>query len=115
MDPRHQRRIKIFQNLYQSSFFNNQSNNRFTKKIIKNIDFIDKNIAKHAYKFPIEKISKVDLAILRLAIYELLIEKKQPIKVIIDEAVELAKEFGGDNSYKFINGVLGKIVLEINQ
>ncbi len=115
MDPRHQRRIKIFQILYQSSYFNNKTNDIYVKKILENLDFIDSNIKEFATKFPIEKISRVDLSILRLAIYELLIEKKEPIKVIINEAVELAKEFGGENSYKFINGVLGKLILKINK
>jgi N utilization substance protein B len=49
------------------------------------------------------------MAILQLAIYELLIEKKEPPKVIIDEAVELAKEFGSEKSYAFVNAVLGKV------
>ncbi len=115
MDPRHQRRIKIFQTLYQSSYFNNKTDDIYVKKILENLDFIDNNIKEFASKFPIEKISRIDLSILRLAIFELLIEKKEPIKVIIDEAVELAKEFGGENSYKFINGVLGNLILKINK
>jgi N utilization substance protein B len=54
------------------------------------------------------------LAILQLAIYELLIEKKEPPKVIIDEAVELAKEFGSEKSYAFVNAILGKVYLSIS-
>ena len=50
------------------------------------------------------------MAILRLAVYELLIEKKEPPKVIVDEAIELAKEYGGDSSPAFINGALGKVI-----
>jgi len=61
--------------------------------------------------WPVDKLNKIDLAILRLAIYELE-RKKTPPKVIIDEAVELAKEFGGENSPSFINGVLGTIYKE---
>lgn len=71
---------------------------------------IDTLIAIAAPDFPIEKINKIDLAILQLAVYELTIVKANPEKVIIDEAIELGKEFGGDTSPGFINGVLGKIL-----
>ncbi len=55
-----------------------------------------------------DKLNGVDLAILRLAVYELIFEGAEPAKVVIDEAVELAKEFGGENSPAFVNGALGK-------
>lgn len=55
-------------------------------------------------------MAKIDVAILRLAVYEFLFDKETPHKTIIDEAVELAKEFGNDKSPGFINGVLGKII-----
>ena len=71
---------------------------------------IDPLIEKAAPEFPLDKIGKVDLAILRLAVYELVVDKKEPEKVIIDEAVELAKVFGGDGSPPFVNGVLGSIL-----
>ena len=71
---------------------------------------IDKTISDAAPEWPLEKVAKVDLAILRLAVYELLIVKSEPPKVIIDEAVELAKEFGNDSSGSFINGVLGTVL-----
>jgi transcription antitermination protein NusB len=74
-----------------------------------NIDKIDKIIEDSAPEWPLEKISKVDLVILRVAIYEIIFGKKTPVKVAIDEAVELAKEFGNDTSPKFINGVLGTV------
>ncbi|MDO8741794.1 MAG: transcription antitermination protein NusB, partial [Candidatus Roizmanbacteria bacterium] len=66
-------------------------------------------IKKYAPKYPLDKIAKVDLAILQLAVYELMFEKKQPAKVIIDEAVELAKELGSDKAYAFVNAVMGKV------
>lgn len=71
---------------------------------------IDKCIEKAAPDWPIDKIAKIDLSILRLATYELVIVKKEPPKVIIDEAIELAKEFGNDQSANFINGALGSII-----
>ena len=82
-----------------------------TKRILPHMEIIDKKIESAAPEFSIDKINKTDLAILRLAVYELLIEKTQPTKVIIDEAIELAKEYGGDSSPAFINGALGNIKL----
>lgn len=71
---------------------------------------LDNAIQEAAPDFPVDKINKVDLAILRLAAYELLIAKKEPTNVIIDEAIELAKEFANETSPAFINGVLGHIM-----
>lgn len=73
-------------------------------------DEIDSIIQNCAPEWPLDKISKVDLVILRVAIYELMHSKAAPQKVAIDEAVELAKEFGNDTSPKFVNGVLGTVV-----
>lgn len=73
-------------------------------------DAIDKIISECAPEWPIDKISKIDLVILRIAVFELLYSKEVPEKVAIDEAVELAKEFGNDTSSKFVNGVLGAVV-----
>ncbi len=75
----------------------------------KNLKKIDAMISPAAPEWPIEQIAKVDKTILRLAVYELMIKREVPPKVAINEAVELAKAFGGDNSSKFINGVLGTI------
>lgn len=77
------------------------------------LDEIDKIIEKAAPEWPIEKISKVDLVILRIAISEIVFGEKTPVKVAIDEAVELAKEFGNDTSHKFVNGVLGTVVEDL--
>ena len=72
---------------------------------------IDEIIEQCAPDWPLDKISKVDLVILRIAIFEILYSKGNiPEKVAIDEAVELAKEFGNDTSSKFVNGVLGTVV-----
>ena len=76
---------------------------------LKNEKKIDEMIIPAAPEWPIDQIAKMDKAILRMSIYELLIKKDVPPKVAINEAVELAKEFGGDNSSKFVNGVLGTI------
>ncbi|OGC45653.1 transcription antitermination factor NusB [candidate division WWE3 bacterium RBG_19FT_COMBO_34_6] len=72
---------------------------------------IDELIQQCAKDWPLEKISKIDLVVLRIAIFEILYDGgKVPDKVAIDEAVELAKEFGNDTSSKFVNGVLGTVV-----
>src|SRR3989338_7744884 len=109
LDPRHKRRQKLVEELFKIEFHKQKISND-AKIILSKKDLIDENIKKAATEFPIEKINKTDLAILRLAIYELLIQKKEPPKVIIDEAIELAKEYGGETSPQFINGALGKIV-----
>ncbi|MBI2621574.1 MAG: transcription antitermination factor NusB [Candidatus Levybacteria bacterium] len=109
LDPRHKRRQKIIEDLFKIEF-HNQPISHSTREIIKHVKLLDKNIEYAAPEFPIDKINKVDLAILRLAIYELLVSKKEPPKVIIDEAIELAKEYGGETSPAFVNGALGKII-----
>jgi len=109
LDPRHTKRQKIVEDLFKIDF-HKQRVGDYAKKVILNKDFIDKQIENSATQFPIAKINRVDLAILRLAVYELLIEKSAPKKVIIDEAIELAKEYGGDSSPAFINGALGELI-----
>ena len=78
-------------------------------KVIQNREKIDHNIQKFATAWPIEQIPVVDRNILRLAIFEILFDNKVSVKVAINEAVELAKKFGSDNSPKFVNGVLGSV------
>ena len=80
------------------------------KGVTENLDAIDKIIEDSAPEWPVEQIAKIDLETLRIAIFELHIAKSVPPKVAIDEAIELGKEYGGDNSGKFINGVLGTVV-----
>lgn len=77
--------------------------------VVKNKERIDKIIQPAAPEWPIKQIALVDLVVLRQAIYELLFKREVPPKVAINEAVELAKTFGGLNSSKFVNGVLGTI------
>lgn len=70
---------------------------------------IDGEIESHAKDWSLTRITKVDLSILRIAVYELLFEHSIPVGATVNEAVELAKEFGGDKSAGFINGVLGAV------
>ena len=80
------------------------------QEILSNLKQIDALITASAPERPLNGINKIDLAILRLSILELIIKKDIPFKVVVDEAVELGKEFGSDSSASFINGVLGKII-----
>jgi transcription antitermination protein NusB len=108
-DPRHKKRQHLVQELF-SSDFQKQSVSHDAQNIVDNLSHIDEQIKQAAPDFPVDKINKIDLAILRLAAYELLIEQKEPQNVIIDEAVELAKEFSNNTSPAFVNGVLGHII-----
>lgn len=111
LDPRHKRRQTIVEELFKYDFFP-QRISKETKEILSQQELVDNAIEKAAPEFPLTKIHKVDLAILRLAVYELLYKKKEPTKVIIDEAIELAKEYGGETSPAFVNGALGSIVVD---
>lgn len=74
-----------------------------------NRDEIDGVISRTASAFPLNQMPAIDRNILRLAVYEILLDNKVPMRAAINEAVELAKEYGGDSSPKFINGVLGSV------
>ena len=79
-------------------------------KIIENIDSIDAEINDKSKGWKTSRMGKVDLSIIRLAVYEIKNEDDIPVKVSINEAVELAKKFGTDDSASFVNGVLAKFV-----
>jgi transcription antitermination protein NusB len=110
-DPRHKTRIKIIRSLFAQSFADQGGESDKIRDILSKTGEIDKQIRSAAPEWPIEKLNKIDLAILRLAIYELTYSKIPP-KVVIDEAVEIAKEYGSENSAPFVNGVLGSILKE---
>jgi N utilization substance protein B len=107
-DPRHKRRRRLVKELFAYSF-SEQEVGEDTLNILKMSEELDKKISDSAPAWPLEKLNKIDLSILRLATFELT-HTDTPPKVIIDEAVELAKEFGGDSSPSFVNGVLGNIL-----
>lgn len=108
-DPRHKARQFLVQELFRADFHDQKISDK-AKTIFDQTSTIDAHIERAAPEYPIEKINRTDLAILRLAVYEMMVEKKEPNNVIIDEAIELAKEFGGEASPAFINGALGKLV-----
>jgi len=129
MPNRHLSRIIIMQSLYEWDFrpeidinkivqrnienFKEDCDQEFIHKIIggveKNLKKIDQIISKSAPEWPIEQIASIDKTILRLSVYELIFDREVPPRVVINEAVELAKAYGGENSFKFVNGVLGTL------
>lgn len=136
MANRHLARAIAMQTLYQADF-NDQLNFKYVadileynvveiandfenkdfveylvKNIIENKDVLDEMVVKNAPEWPLEKITLVDRNILRIGIWELVFDDSIPPKVSINEAIEIAKAFGGDSSGKFVNGVLGAIFNE---
>jgi N utilization substance protein B len=116
LDPRHERRIQLMQALFALMFAGEETQEssdlpylKEAQEILAKSDDIDAQLAAHAPERPLTEINQVDLAIMRLIIFEA--EHSQtPKKVLIDEAIELAKEFGTESSPKFVNGVLGKVL-----
>lgn len=123
MDPRHEKRIQTVQNLFAKTFKVEagcseppHKDELLSPEILKRKEEINSLIQKYAPKFPIDKIARIDMCVLQLAIFELkFAEKKEPTKVIINEAVEIAKELGNERSYAFVNAVLGSIQKEISE
>lgn len=86
-----------------------------TDGVFANREKIDALIEETAPAWPLHQLASIDRNILRLAIYEVVIDNKVPMRAAINEAVELAKEFGGETSPRFVNGVLGAISLLTTQ
>ncbi len=130
-DPRHFARLLAIQTLFTENFDINGEKQKhkikdlvqineigkYDKELLENLitgvkenrEEIDKKIKEHAPQWSLEQIKKVDLEILRVAIFEGFVGNITPPKVAIDEAIELAKELSGEASDKFVNGVLGAI------
>lgn len=81
--------------------------------VIEHQDDLDKLIARYAPEWPLEQMAIIDRNILRIAIFEFLIDGGTPVKVAINEAVELAKTYGSDSAPRFVNGVLGSLADQI--
>jgi N utilization substance protein B len=140
IDQRHLKRIKLMQNLFAYTFDGGEQQEAQEQEIKKQIEQtspkgcklpqdeelqpeiesiyqdlpkIDVQLQKYAPERPLADINLVDLAILRLIVWEAR-HKNTPTKVLIDEAVELAKEFGSDSSPRFVNGVLGRLLMKEN-
>jgi len=138
MSSRHLSRSIVMQSLYEWDFFNKKKDlKKIVEKnikefgpgledetfiwqlitgILQKLNVINQIIEKTACEWPLDQINIIDRNVLRIGIYELLFGNKDevPPKVAINEAIELAKNFAGDSSGKFINGVLGTIFKELN-
>ena len=79
------------------------------------VDILDQFIAEHAPEWPLEQVAIIDRNILRIALWEFAVYGKTPIKVVINEAVELAKVYGSDSTPRFVNGVLGSLANRHNE
>jgi len=134
MANRHLSRILAMQSLYEWDFRNSMEDKEAIAKVLdynreefaselddkgfvneiidgvkKNIKDLNEVIVKYAPEWPLEQITIIDRNILRIGIYEMRYSANIPAKVAINEAIELAKNFGGESSGKFVNGVLGAI------
>ena len=77
--------------------------------VLENQEKLDSTIAEASRNWRLEQMSKVDRVILRIAIYEIALARNVPVKAAINESIELAKTFSGDDSGKFVNGILGRV------
>lgn len=112
-DPRHKRRRQVVKQLFANSY-SKQYADETTKKILASQNQINEMVKIAAPAWPLDKINKIDLSIIQLAVYEIQNDEAPP-KVVIDEAVELAKEYGGESSPSFVNGVLGNILIQLKR
>ena len=131
--PRRKSRIAALQALYESDMSSHaalaaldrlvtdeeltEAQSSFARELVEGVieqrAAIDDVIRQAAPQWPVEQISAIDRNILRLAIREILMNNGAPVRAAINEAVELAKSFGSDNSAKFVNGVLGSVSLSL--
>ena len=130
MKVRRRARMAVLQTLYELDFADHdpklalearfeerdlpESAKRFARSLVVGVQtyrtYLDGVVGELAPEWPISQIAAIDRNVLRIAIYELLFEPDIPPKVAINEAVELAKMFGGESSPRFVNGVLGSLV-----
>lgn len=132
MSNRHLARTLAMQTLFAWDFNGNSSNNlkdiiaenfanfapdfddngfaeNTVNGVVDNLKTIDAHIVKYATEWPLDQITIIDRNILRIGVYEILIDESIPPRVAINEAIEIAKNYGGESSGKFVNGVLGAI------
>lgn len=118
IDPRHQRRVQLLQKLFACTFTPgnmeralNESADTDLVAVLNELEVLDTEIAEAAPERPLREVNKIDLAILRLIVFESK-HTMTPKKVLVNEAVELAKEFGSEGSSKFVNGALARLLLD---
>ena len=132
---RHRARIASLQALFELEFAANQPDSivertlqesglvgesaEFARTLMQGVtsqkQLLDQTIGRYAPAFPVDQLAPMDRNILRLALFEIMVQKSAPPKVAVNEAVELAKEFGSETTPKFINGVLGSVIADIEK
>ncbi|TAK61969.1 MAG: transcription antitermination factor NusB [Dehalococcoidia bacterium] len=132
-NPRRKSRVAVLQALYEADVSHHdaaaslarlvaeeslsEAQSEFARQLLEGVladrETLDDIIRKAAPQWPLEQLSAIDRNILRLAIREILMNNGAPIRAAINEAVELAKSYGSDNSAKFVNGVLGSVSLTL--
>jgi len=90
-----------------------EENAAFAHRLVSGVtahrESLDREIQRQAPAWPLNQMALIDRNILRLALFEIMLDNSVPVKVSINEAVDLAKSYGGDKSYRFVNGVLGAV------
>ncbi len=114
-DPRHLNRIKAFKQIFAKSFLPQLVDNQLAINSLSHQEEIDEIIKKCAPEWPLSQINRVDLSVMRLALYELIYKPEVPTKVVLDEAVEIAKRYGGASSSSFVNGALATALALTNR
>lgn len=107
----------ITERLEENKLDNNLSNfiREIVNGVIPRINELDKVISNYAPEWPLDQVATIDRNILRIAVWEIAIDQQTPLKVAINEAVELGKEFGSESTSRFVNGVLGSLVQHQNE
>jgi N utilization substance protein B len=104
---------KLINLFFENNTFNEEEKEYIldaTSKIVNNMEKIDSYIEKNIENWEINRLAKIDLCVLRIAIYEILFRPDIPVEVSINEAIEISKKYSSSQSSKFVNGVLGSIV-----
>jgi transcription antitermination protein NusB len=83
--------------------------------VLPRVNDLDEVISRYAPEWPLDQVATIDRNILRIAVWEIAVDQQTPLKVAINEAVELGKEFGSESTPRFVNGVLGSLVLHQNE
>ncbi len=109
----------VIENRFLETPLNNDNLEDFARKIVIGVeplrDELDEFISEHAPEWPIDQVSIIDRNLLRIALWEFAVSGETPIKVAINEAIELAKRFGADSTPRFVNGVLGSLAVRQNE
>jgi N utilization substance protein B len=109
----------VIENLFLETPRGNPNLEDFARKIVLGVEPIreelDEFIAEHAPEWPIDQVSIIDRNLLRIALWEFAVSDETPIKVAINEAIELAKRYGADSTPRFVNGVLGSLAVRQNE